>query len=495
MKALRALSLLSVVLLAVLGSMSAQTWTPIANTPPFTPSQLWLLTDGRVLVQDYPGNATGNWWTLTPDINGSYVNGTWTQVASTPSDYIPLFFASAVLADGRLAIIGGEYNYAPGGTEFTSLGAVYNPKTNTWKNFAAPKGPNGAAVGDSDAIVLADGSFLLYGCCSPTVPGDVALATGQDLHWTIAGSGKNEGGADEEALTLLPNGDALTTGVYVTYDSQIYNHVTGTFGPSINTVVDFVTNNCSEIGPAVLRPDGTILQIGANGNNGVFDSATETWSAAPNLGLGSTDGPASILPNGNVLVALAPVPGCYQTPVSFFEWDGTNFNPAPLPSSPSFGGPTFIERMLVLPTGEVMMTYYNSDVEFYAASGTYNPSWAPTITFVHKKLHPGDLSQTLTGTQLNGLSNGAAFGDDFQDSTNYPLVRITNNGTGHVFYARTHNHSSMGVATGSLSVSTKFDVSCSTELGASQLVVVANGIPSSPVDVTIIPPPKKQCGQ
>ena len=42
--------------------------------------------------------------------------------------------------------------------------------------------------------------------------------------------------------------------------------------------------------------------------------------------------------------------------------------------------------------------------------------------------------------------------------TNYPLVRITNNNTGHVFYARTHDHSSMGVATGNMAVSTNFDV-------------------------------------
>jgi len=51
----------------------------------------------------------------------------------------------------------------------------------------------------------------------------------------------------------------------------------------------------------------------------------------------------------------------------------------------------------------------------------------------------------------------------------------------------------MGIATGAEIVSTYFDVSCSTELGASQLVVVANGIPSSPVDVKIIPSAKAGC--
>jgi hypothetical protein len=70
-------------------------------------------------------------------------------------------------------------------------------------------------------------------------------------------------------------------------------------------------------------------------------------------------------------------------------------------------------------------------------------------------------------------------------ATNYPLVRITNNATSHVFYARTYNHTSMGVATGSTVVTTTFKVPPKIERGASQLEVVANGIPSTPVSITI----------
>jgi len=65
------------------------------------------------------------------------------------------------------------------------------------------------------------------------------------------------------------------------------------------------------------------------------------------------------------------------------------------------------------------------------------------------------------------------------------LADVTNNATGHAFYARTHDHSTMGVATGSATVSTNFDVPTGMETGASSLVVVANGIPSTPVSVTV----------
>ena len=64
-----------------------------------------LLTDGTVLVQD---SCATDWWRLTPDQHGSYVNGTWTQVASLPTDYAPYSNSSAVLPDGRLIIEGGD---------------------------------------------------------------------------------------------------------------------------------------------------------------------------------------------------------------------------------------------------------------------------------------------------------------------------------------------------------------------------------------------------
>ena len=63
-------------------------------------------------------------------------------------------------------------------------------------------------------------------------------------------------------------------------------------------------------------------------------------------------------------------------------------------------------------------------------------------------------------------------------------MRITNKRTGHVFYTRAHDHSSMAVASGDL-VSTHFDAPATQERGASELVVVANGIPSAPVAVKV----------
>ena len=72
-----------------------------------------------------------------------------------------------------------------------------------------------------------------------------------------------------------------------------------------------------------------------------------------------------------------------------------------------------------------------------------------------------------------------------ETATNYPLVRLTNVASGHVMYARTHDHSTMGVATGSALVSTHFDVPLNAEPGATRLEVVANGIASTAVTITV----------
>ena len=86
-------------------------WQRLTNQPPVLnptdrgPNNPLLLTDGTVMVAD---SGCQDWWKLTPDEFGSYVNGTWTQLASLPDGYSPLYYASAVLPDGRVIIEGGE---------------------------------------------------------------------------------------------------------------------------------------------------------------------------------------------------------------------------------------------------------------------------------------------------------------------------------------------------------------------------------------------------
>jgi hypothetical protein len=476
MKLLRTVSITCVVLMAALAVVSAQTWTPVAAPATFSPGTALMLTDGRVLVQD---SDASDWWTLTPDLTGSYINGTWTQVASMPSNYGPLYYASSVLPDGRVMVIGGEYNFGTG--VWTTLGAYYDPLKNVWKPLHAPSG--WTSVGDAQSVILPNGTMMVANCCST----QEALLDAKTLTWTATGTGKADEN-DEEGWTLLPNGQVLTVDANLGKPaSEIYDPATGTWTSAGSTVVELVDLGSHELGPAVLRPDGTVLATGASGHNAVYDTVTGTWSAAPDFPkangkqLDIADGPAALLPSGNVLCMTSP--GVFNAGTVFFEWDGNQFNQTVnIPNASA--DISYYGRMLELPTGQILLTDGSSDVEVYTPAGAPNPSWAPVITKVAKTLIHGK-SSVLSGIQLNGLSQGAAYGDDAQMATNYPLVRITNTATGHVFFARTYNHSSMAVATGSAIVKTHFTVPAGIELGASQLEVVTNGIASNPVNVTI----------
>ena len=108
---------------------------------------------------------------------------------------------------------------------------------------------------------------------------------------------------------------------------------------------------------------------------------------------------------------------------------------------------------------------------------------APVVYYVTHEMARGG-SNKIYGIRFNGVTQGAAYGDDAQDNTNYPLVRITNSATGVVTYARTSDWSSVSIAPGAKS-QTKFTVPPGTPAGPSTLVVVANGIASPPSAVTI----------
>src|SRR5579863_1153678 len=133
-------------------------WTTLTNAPPEPLGLCLLLTDATVMCQ-----ATQNWYRLTPDNVGSYVNGTWSLYTSFPSNYIPNAFASAVLADGRVAVIGGEYLIANGQANFTlsNMGMIFDPVTTLWQSLAPPPStgsPNHwQCIGDAPASMLADG--------------------------------------------------------------------------------------------------------------------------------------------------------------------------------------------------------------------------------------------------------------------------------------------------------------------------------------------------
>ena len=237
-----------------LDDAAAGSWTKLTNQPPFNTDSANLLTDGTVLVHQYNSNI---WWKLTPDINGSYVNGTWAQMAAMQSGYAPLYFANAVLPDGRLIVEGGEYNNLS--PVWTNQGAIYDPVANVWTQVNPPAG--WANIGDSPGIVQPDGVFMMgQGGISSTKQ---VTFNASDLTWNaITNTGKTDT-FSEEGFGLLPNGKILTIDCQNIPNSEIYDPATLKWTSAGNTGVVLPDAGSLEIGPQILRPDGNMVAFGA----------------------------------------------------------------------------------------------------------------------------------------------------------------------------------------------------------------------------------------
>jgi hypothetical protein len=472
--------LTSALLIALAGPAAAQTMVPLKNQPPDGANVGFLLTDGTALFQ---GNRFGDWWRLTPDDKGNYETGTWTEVASLPAGYLPLYFASAVLPDGRVMIAGGEYNNDQ--FAFTNECAIYDPVANTWTNVPPPAGWD--YIGDSPSVVLPNGQFLI----GQKFTKDMAILDATTLTFSaVSSKGKKDFNA-EEGWTLLPSGKILTYDVKKAPNSEIYNPAAGKWTTAGNTATllkgppyvkevhygnGLIYYPPGEVGPGLLLPDGTVFAAGdtpkgaKSANTAIYTPAASgqgSWTAGPTFpnGVSAGDTASALLPTGNVLIL-----GSDEV---LYEYNGTSL------IATKFGAATY-SSIFMLPSGQAIV----GGSAVYQASGSVNPAWAPVITTSPAIVTRGQ-TYVISGQQFNGLSQAASFGDEVETATNYPLVRITNAASGHVFYARTHGHSTMAVATGTAIVSTNFDVPSGAENGASTLVVVANGIASAPVSVSV----------
>ncbi|NWJ41916.1 MAG: hypothetical protein HXX12_13220 [Geothrix sp.] len=469
-----------------------------------------LLTDGTVLMQEcLLGYGTRRWWKLVPDNTGSYFNGTWRRVRD--ANVGRKYFASAVLADGRVLVCGGEYSDASGmnAADETNTCEIYDPVADTWTAIDPPRDAGGAfwaKIGDAACSLLADGTFLMGNAMDrQTATFDPATNA-----WSLAGGKRNR--ATEESWVLLRDQTVSTPNCSGHPAAEKYLPATRTWmaDRSIPAASDIVEDASSETGPGVLLPDGRAFWVGATGKTVLYTApatanAQGTWMAGPDLPKagrmeqGTKDGPGCLLVNGNVLFGIAPVNGKggeedYLSPTSFFEFDGTGVNRVSDP--PNSNHATYVGRMLLLPNGDVMFMR-EDDSSFYAYTDYGRPQdiWRPVIQACPGMIQPGHTIQ-VSGLNFNGFSQAVGYGDDSTAATNYPLVRIRHRQSGHVAYCCTFNHTtpdaagnpvpSMGVATGAAVITTHVAVPAGLPLGDSDLFVVANGIESLPFRVDIV---------
>lgn len=453
----------------------AGTWTTLTNSPPAAVATMLLLTDGSVIAQ---GVSTNQWYRLNPDADGSYANGTWTTLAA--SVHAPLYYASGILRDGRVIVSGGEYD--AGAMIWLLNSEIYDPVANTWTTLPNPAG--WVRMGDAPGCVLPDGRFIV----GQVGTRNAAIYDPSVNAWTAAADKINSVG--EESWSLLPDGTIHAVDCSNPPNAEKYIIASDEWvnaGQTPQVLVDSI----SEIGASVLLPDGRLFVIGATGFTALYTpppiaSQVGTWVQGPsipqvnNQAQGPVDAPACVLPNGNVLFSASPItsPASFQSPTYFFEYDPVANSISQVTDPTTSGSPCYLGRLLVLPTGQALYSYYSATVSLYTPSGSPDPVWLPTITKCPVSVRRG-VAYTLYGRQINGLTQASFYGNDASNATNYPIVRLHATGSSRVYYCRTFNYSTMGLQTGTIIHSCSFVVPGAVPVGTYRLVVVANGIASA----------------
>ena len=457
----------------------AGAWASLENEPDFAASTSFLLTDGRVMVQE---EGTNRWWALAPDAAGDYVTGTWRLLAL--SVHARRFYASAVLADGRVVVAGGEYGDA-GGSDIDSA-EIYDPFADEWTTIGTP---GWGWLGDASSCLLADGRFLVGSIVDPRC----AVYDPTTNQWSAAAS--KSVSCDEETWTLLPDNTVLAVNTMAPPAAERYLPDQDRWVSSGNTPVELVQSSSAEIGPAILLNDTRTLCMGATGHTALYVHPAAiadlgAWLVGPDIPNDNQgrrqkakDSPATLLPSGNVLLVAGPASddgSDWPSTTNFFEFDATTDTITAIANPPANHTVAYVARLLLLPTGQVMYTNGSGTVSIYTPAGGPLDAWRPRVTACPTALAPG-----WSGHLLNGMSQAVSYGDDAAQATNYPLVRLTDPVSGRVVYCPTSGHTSMAINRPRETVSTNFTVPAGTPAGQYQLTVIANGIASEPTTVSV----------
>jgi len=437
----------------------------------------YLMTDGTILHNPV---ATTTWVRWTPGPDGNYANGTWANAAT--SNYTYEYQMSVVFANGKLLMNASEY-------PSTLQCEIFDPVANGW-TICSP-----FETGDIAGIVLPNNTCWAGGTGKTS-----AITAESPINWVTQTPCPY--GMDEISMALMPDGSIFCVLPDSGAPFNISNGGASSSGRSLryysntNTWVEcgapsnqIVYRSLGQVGPAALMPNGSVFVVSgyANGGTAIWtpDGTTSgpgTWTDCPVIPNGAwcAQGPAAVLPNGHLLFTAGTlsVDGGFASDSSLYEWDGTSITIVPY-NEGGFGV-TFGIGLLNLPNGQCLVTEPGG---WWLYTPAALPQTSPPLIATAPTTVLLGGTYTISGQLFNGLTAGSNAGSFYQNATNYPLVSLSSNGK--TYYCRTHDHSTMGVATGTQTVSTNFDVPGTLSAGIYSLRVIANGIASAPVSINV----------
>ncbi|WP_224250131.1 kelch repeat-containing protein [Hyalangium gracile] len=223
---------------------------------------------------------------------------------------------SVLLPDGKALVAAGS---AQKRSFFLDTAELYDPSSNTWSET----GRLVEARFSPTATVLPDGKVLVTGGESRALITQTAElydpATGT---WSYTGSMLER--RENHTAALLPNGRVLVAGGNYLFGSvltaELYDPATGTWSYT-GSLLEPIG------GPATLLPNGKVLVLSEGGTAAqLYDPATGTWSHTGSP-LEPIGGPATVLLNGQVLVARGMTAQLYDPASGTWSHTGSPLQP------------------------------------------------------------------------------------------------------------------------------------------------------------------------
>ena len=437
-----------------------------------------LLQGGKILFRDIEDNSTHfydiarNVWSgaAKKAYEDSSSEEGWAKVGNN----IPCVPDFPCIPDGSVL----TYDISPSLKEHTGYAELYNPSRGWWGVSPA----DGTALGTlpllstaayeiGPVIRLLDGRMFQIGA-----NGETALFTPSTYEWTpgprIVGTLNNITSpslftADDAPAAILPNGHVIfaadaglgiTSAGTVSASSKV---ITGL--PALTLAVlqtGWAVSVSDSKGISPFPPKTVITSVDVDSQQiTISEAASTNYSGGLKFG------------------------GPYSSPAELFDFDPVagKISLLPTPDARLEKIPAFSTRMLILPTGHLLLADGSNQLYVYADDGLPTGAFRPTITSVV----PTGVSihgtvYTLTGTQITGQSAGSSYGDDVQSDENYPIIRMVSESS-KVYYARTMNWSSVDVATGATPETVEFTLNPDMPPGRYSLIVSAAGISSEPM--------------
>ncbi len=375
--------------------------------------------------------------------------------------------------------------------------AIYDPTTNLWS--AGPNQPTQPFSSTISGATNVSGTIAGVSNTSPMVvtTSSTAGMNNNDVV-TIAGVTGNTAANGNWIITVLSpttfqlaptsqanaNGNGAYTGGGTWFDAITITAVstTGLNNGQLVTIAGVGGNTAANGSWTIANLTANSFQIIGPQGNGTYTSGG-TWSTSQ---LSMDDAPGCMMANGDILLCLSPLGGIgagggytFPNPSFIYEFDPTTGIYTNVTPAGGISDDSDFLFMIALPSGQVLLDNEAGPggIQIYTPAGLPNNAWRPVITNIN---YDSGTTYTLTGTQLNGISEGGSFGDEATMATNYPIVQLTD-GSGNVTYATTSNWSSVGLDTGPAQESVQFTLPTGKTLADyASVIVTANGIPSIP---------------